>query len=255
MTGPGNHGAIGMAVERPVVQALRLQEDDRVVVLDGGDQQTLRVVGSGRHDGLQAAHVREECFRALAVRLPAVDATATRHAHRHWRRELGPRPVPQSGRFREQLIQTRVHVVGDLDLGNGPQPVCPHADRHTDDAALGDRCIEHAMAAVLLLQTFCAAKDAPEVPDVLAENNHVVITIQHHVQRRSQRDVHGHRGHVDDFIWWSCWRRCSGITANTSSKIDFELASRPSSNVPWLSASSAATFTSVSISSSRAVCC
>jgi hypothetical protein len=41
----GTTGPVVVAVERAVVQALGLQEDDRVVALDGGDQQALGVVG------------------------------------------------------------------------------------------------------------------------------------------------------------------------------------------------------------------
>ena len=44
MLGPGRDRAVVVAVERAVVDALGLEEDDRVGVLDGGDQQALGVV-------------------------------------------------------------------------------------------------------------------------------------------------------------------------------------------------------------------
>jgi hypothetical protein len=73
---PGRYGLVVMAVERPVVDALWLEEHDRVIILDRGNQQALRVIGVGRDDGLQTAHMREQRLGALAVRLPAKDAAA-----------------------------------------------------------------------------------------------------------------------------------------------------------------------------------
>ncbi len=42
---PADRGPVRVAVERPVVEALGLEEDHRIVVLDRRDQQALRVVG------------------------------------------------------------------------------------------------------------------------------------------------------------------------------------------------------------------
>jgi hypothetical protein len=37
--GPGRDGALVKAVERPIIDALGLEEDDRIVILDRRDQQ------------------------------------------------------------------------------------------------------------------------------------------------------------------------------------------------------------------------
>uniref|UniRef100_A0A0N4ZIP1 CBS domain-containing protein n=1 Tax=Parastrongyloides trichosuri TaxID=131310 RepID=A0A0N4ZIP1_PARTI len=47
------------AVEGAVVEALGLEEDDRIVVLDRRDQQALGVIGVGRAHHLQARDVGE----------------------------------------------------------------------------------------------------------------------------------------------------------------------------------------------------
>src|SRR6266478_9817849 len=52
---------------RRPVDALRLHEDDRIVLADGGDQETLRVEGIGRADDLKARRVDEERLRRLRV--------------------------------------------------------------------------------------------------------------------------------------------------------------------------------------------
>ena len=78
----GTSGRSWLAVEGPVVQALGLEKDHRVVALVGRDQQPFGVVGVARHHGAQPADMREQRLGALAVRLPAVDAAAAGHADR-----------------------------------------------------------------------------------------------------------------------------------------------------------------------------
>ena len=185
----------------------------------------------GMHRG-QTAHVGEQALGALAVRLPAVDAAAARHAHRHRRGELGARAVSQAGGLGDQLIEPGIDVVGELDLDHRAQAVGPHADRGADDATFGDRGVEHPLAAVLGLQPLGAAEDTAEVADVLAEHDDVVVALHHHVDGRADGRAHRHRGHRSSSICWR-WRwRCGGITLNTSSKMLLALATRPSSSVP-----------------------
>ena len=85
MLGPGLHRAVVVAVERAVVDALGLEEDHRVGVLDRGDQQALGIVRGRGDDDLQAGDMGEQAFRRLAVRLAAEDAAAIGRAddHRH----------------------------------------------------------------------------------------------------------------------------------------------------------------------------
>ena len=241
-SGPGRDGPVVMAVEGAVVQALGFQEDHRIIVLDGGDQQALGVVGVGRHDRAQAADLREHGLGALAVGLAAVDAAAAGHADRHRRDELVDRAVAQARRLGHDLVGSRIEVVGELDLAHRPQAVGAHAHRHADDAALGDRRVEHARAAVLGLQAFGAAEHAAEIAHVLAEHHHVVVALQHHIHGRAQSLDHGHRrGRRTDIVvachdqtpsCWRCRRRCSGMSLYTSSKMLAALGTWPSTRVP-----------------------
>ena len=217
-----------MAVERAVVQALGLEEDHRIVVLDARDQQALGVVRVGRHHRAQAADVREHRLGRLAVRLAAVDAAAAGHADRHRGGEVAGRAVAQARRLGHDLVGRRIEVVGELDLDDRAQAVRAHAHRGTDDAAFGDRRIEHARLAVLLLQAFGAAEHAAEVAHVLAEHHHVGVALEHHVHRRTQRLDHRHRRgrarglggerllvlhfHDQTPSSWRWRRRCSGIS-------------------------------------------
>ena len=170
-----------MAVEGAVIEPLGLQEDHRIVVLDGRDQQALGVVGRGRDHHLQAGDMGEHRLGALAVGLAAEDAAAIGHADRHRRGELAGRAVAHARGLRDDLVEGRIDVVGELDLDTGAQAIGAHADGGGDDAALADRRIEAARQAVFLLQALGGAEDAAEIADILAEDEHVGVARQHHV--------------------------------------------------------------------------
>ena len=213
MLRPGLHRAIVAAVERAVIDALGLEEDHRIVVFDGADQQALGVVRRRRDHRLQAGDVREQRFRALAVRLAAEDAAAIGRAHRDRRGEIAGRAIAQARGFADELVVGRIHVVGELDLDHGPQAVRGHADGGGDDAALADRRVEAALGAVLLLQAVGDAEDAAEIADVLAEGEHVGIARHHDVERGVERLDHGHRWPWRQTPCSSrCWRRCQGMS-------------------------------------------
>ncbi len=204
MLRPRHDRPIVMAVERPVVDPLRFEEDHRVVVLDRREQQALRVVRVRHDDGLQPGHVGEQRLRALRVGLAAEDPAAGRHAHRDRRGEVAGRPVAQAGGLRHDLVVGRIHVVGELDLDARPQPVGRHADRDTDDAGLADRRVEAPFLAEPLLQSLRAAEHAAEVADVLAEHDDAVVALHRDRVGVADRLDHRHRRHQSP-----TWSRCS----------------------------------------------
>src|SRR2546430_6254061 len=69
----------------------------------------------------------------------------------------------------------RSDVIGELNLRHGLQAVDSHADGRRDDAAFGDRCVEHPVLTVLSLQPLGDAEHAAEVADVLAEYHHARV--------------------------------------------------------------------------------
>src|ERR1700731_5425712 len=115
--------------------------------------------------------MREDRLDALAVRLAAEDAAAARRPYRDRRPELAARAITQPRRFRDQLVGRRIDVIGELDLDDRPEPVGAHADRDRQHAALGDRRVEDALLAMLLLQAISDAEDAAVKPDILAEQH------------------------------------------------------------------------------------
>jgi hypothetical protein len=201
-------------------------------------------VRGGRHHRLEARDMGEQRFRALAVRLPAEDAAAERRTHGDRRGELARRTIAQPRRFGHELVQPRIDIVGELDLGHRPQAIGGHAHRHADDAALADRRIEHARPAMARLQPRRRAEHAAEIAHVLADHDDIGIARQHDVERivdrldhrksarrrLRQRDggffgAHRHSfqsGHLirrSRIACSACSSRCQGKSSNTSSNM------------------------------------
>src|SRR6476661_3086341 len=123
----------------------------------------------------------EQRLGALAMGLAAEDAAAGRHAHHQWAGELPVRPVTQSRRLRDDLVIGGIHVVSELDLDTGLQPVRRHAHSGTDDAQFTDRRIEAPARPVFRLQALRGAKYATKEAYVLAEYDNIAVALHHHV--------------------------------------------------------------------------
>src|ERR1700732_3834541 len=106
------------------------------------------------------------------MRLTATDAAAAGCANRHWCEELSGAAIADARQFADDLIEARIDVVRELNLGDRAQAVHAHADRSGDDAALGDGRVDDPMLAVLALQPFRGAKHTAEIADVLAHEHH-----------------------------------------------------------------------------------
>jgi hypothetical protein len=104
--------------------------------------------------------------------------------------ELPIRAIAQPRSLGDDLIIGRVHVVGELDLDTWLQAVGGHADGGADNAELADRGVEAAALAVFRLQALACAKHAPEIADVLAKHDDIVIARHHHVHRVADRLDH-----------------------------------------------------------------
>src|SRR6267378_338540 len=160
---------------RRPVDALRLHEDDRVVLADGRDQKALRVEGIGRAHDLEPRRVDEERLRRLRVVVAALDPASHRRADHHRRAVLAPAAVPQLGELVHDLIERREDEVRELDLRDRAQSVHRHPDRRTDDSRLGQRRVDHALGPELLDQTHGGAEHPTELPHVLAHHYHARI--------------------------------------------------------------------------------
>src|SRR3984893_17777618 len=106
------------------------------------------------------------------MRLAAADAASAGRTNSHRCEELPGAAIAEARQFADDLIEARIDVIRELNLGDRAQAVHAHADRGGDDAALGDGRVEDTMLAVLALPPFRGAKHAAEIADVLAHEHH-----------------------------------------------------------------------------------
>src|SRR5271154_4850575 len=144
--------------------------------------------------------------------LPAIDAAAARHADHDRGEELTARPVAEPRRLGHDLIVARIHIVSELDFGDGPKPLGTHADRHANDPRLVDRRVEAAGLAIFALQAIGAAKDAAEIANILAEHHHALVLGHLAIHRVADRLDHRHSRHGYTPSCWRCSRKWRGIS-------------------------------------------
>ena len=180
VVGPGILAlVVGLAVE-----VLVLEEQHRVVAADRRAQQAGRVLRVRRKRDADAGAVREDALARLAVvRRAAAQVAADRDADHHRAREGVVRPVAHHRHFVAELHHRRPDVVEELDLDDRLDAARRHADGAADDVGLGERRVEHAVAAERPLQAVRDLEDAAlalhslerlgaaAVGDVLAEDD------------------------------------------------------------------------------------
>ena len=172
---------------REAVCALGLEEDHGIVVADRGLEQSLPIRGSRRDDDLQAGDVAVRGLHALRVVHAALHATA------EWRPEDGGHaeatdaaPADRRGLV-DDLVVRGMHVVRELELGDGTQPHHRGAYRCARDRDLGHRRVEDTQGAEALEQPLRRAEHASLHSDVLTEEDHVRIALHLLVKRSAYR--------------------------------------------------------------------
>jgi hypothetical protein len=192
---PVRRERIGSVLRLRPVSALRLQEDDRIRIVDGQAKQSVRVDGIRGHDDFQACGVRVVRLRALAVVLLPLDPAErgdTDH-DRHRDPASGPQPVLRD--VADDLIERGVAEPVELHLGDRTPPSQRQTDADPGNAGFGDRCVEHALPTELLLQTFGDPEYASELPDVLAEHERSRVALEGVAERGVERHDHRYLSH------------------------------------------------------------
>ena len=180
-----------------VVLPLGLEEDDRVVVGDGLLDHPVAVDRVGAGDDLEAGRVRELRLGALGVVLDRSDAAAEGDADDDWHLHLALRAVGVLRDLAHDLVIGGIDEAVELDLHDGAVAAQRHADRGADDAGLGERRVDDAVLAEVLLQAVGDAEDAAELADVLAHEQDLVVGLhglaQAHVEALGESDLLGGR--------------------------------------------------------------
>ena len=79
-------------------------------------------------------------------------------------------PIMESRRLVDDLIEAARDEVGELHLGDRPVAAQRGADADADDRRLGNRRVEDAQLAELVVEPLCDAERAAVRADVLAED-------------------------------------------------------------------------------------
>src|SRR5580698_7043781 len=126
--------------------------------------------------------------------LAAPDSAATRRPYRHRCEEFSGASITQPRQLTRYLVIGGVNVVGELNLDDGTQAVHGHPYCGTDHPALSDGRVQHTRA-VLALQAFGYLENAPEVTNVLPEDDHGIVPREHRVHGGIQGLNHVHLRH------------------------------------------------------------
>ena len=168
---PGREVDLGLLPVAP----LGLEEDDRVVARDGLLDHAERVGRAAAGDHLQAGGVGEVRLGTLAVMLDRADAATERNPNgdRHFHGSAAA--VVQLRELAHDLVEGRVDEAVELDLADRPVAAHGKADGGADDAGLGERGVDHALLAEVLLQPVGDPEDAAELADVLTHHQHPLV--------------------------------------------------------------------------------
>jgi hypothetical protein len=109
------------------------------------------------------------------VVLDRADAAAERDPDHQWHLLPAARTEVQLRDLADDLVVRRVDEAVELDLAHRPIATEREADRRTDDPGLGERRVDHAILAEVLLQAVGHAEHAAELADVLAHDEHLGI--------------------------------------------------------------------------------
>ncbi len=166
------------------VAPFRLEEDDRIVAGDGLLDHPECVGRIAAGNDLQARGVREIRLGTFAVVLDRTDASTEGNPNGDRHFDGAAAAVMQLRELTDDLVESRIDEPVELDLTH--RPVAPHrqADRGADDPRLGERGVDDALLAEVLLQTVGDAEDAAELADVLTHDEDPLVVLHRPPQAR-----------------------------------------------------------------------
>ena len=117
----------------------------------------------------------EPGFGVLRMIQAAADVAAARRANDHRHRRAAAVPIPEGRRLIDDLIEAADDEVGELHLGDGPIATQRRADADADDGRFGDRRVDHAHLAELVVEALGDAERAAVGADILAQHEDLRI--------------------------------------------------------------------------------
>ena len=185
--------ALGHLALEPAVQVLVLEVEHRVRIVQRRQQQALGVGRRGRARDLQTRHVREAGLGVLRVEGAAGEAAAARQPHHDGDADAGS--VMLLGRHGHDVVPGAGHEVGELHLRDGAHAGDRGARAGADDGGLGQRRVDHARGAELLLEPVRGLEGAAGRADVLPDDEDALVPAQLVAERLPDRLDVGPFGH------------------------------------------------------------
>ena len=105
----------------------------------------------------------------------AADVAAARRADNHRHRRAAAVPIPEGRRLIDDLIEAAGDEVGKLHLGDRPVTTERRADADAHDGRFGDRRVDHAHLAELVIEALGDAECAAVGADILAQDEDLRI--------------------------------------------------------------------------------
>ena len=157
------------------VQALVLEEDDRVRIPHGRGEQPDDVPRVRRGHDLQPGHRHGPVLHRLRVLGAEAQPGPVGAADHERQRELAVGHVPALGHLVGDQVPADREEVAEHDLGDRPQAGHRGAHRGAEDGLLADRGVADAFRPELLQQAGSGLEHPARRGDILAEEDHVGI--------------------------------------------------------------------------------
>src|SRR5690554_1321158 len=130
------------------------------------------------------------------MRLSAKYTAAKGRANGNRTGELRSRAITQTRSFRHELIQSRIDIIGKLDLRHWPHAISSHADGNPDDTTFADRSVETARFTMLFLKISSRTEYTAEITHIFPQNDDIVIPGHHNIEATVNGFYHIHDGHL-----------------------------------------------------------
>ena len=154
-----------------------LEDHDRVWIGDSGKQHALDVMRRRRLDHLQAGHVAEPGFQALAVLRGGTRAGTGRETHHHRNRNLAAQHEAHLGGLVDDLLHGERGEIGKLELENGTQAGQRRTHGDAGAAQFGNRRVHDTVGTETLDQIAGDLEGAAIDADILAHQEDALILL------------------------------------------------------------------------------
>ena len=103
----------------------------------------------------------------LGVVQPAVNTPAIGYSHHQWHGQSAVGPIADSRRLSDELVGRGPDEVGELHLGDGPQPPEGGSQGNPHNRGLREGRVYHPLLAELLQESLGRQEDAPALSYIL----------------------------------------------------------------------------------------